>query len=172
MRIRPAKLEDAPTIARIHVASWRAAYSGIVPQNYLDSLEEDQFTERWQKWIATKPTVSICVAEAGETLYGFVSGGAIRKPVSVYDGELYAIYLLPSMQRQGIGRELFAHMAREIAAQGISHLLLWSLQQNTSTGFYERLGGKLVAEDVQEIGGENLRLVAYGWSNLATRIWR
>ena len=48
MKIRPAVLQDAPSIAHVHVASWRATYPGIVPQSFLDSLDELQFTERWQ----------------------------------------------------------------------------------------------------------------------------
>jgi|SRR5271165_2681524 len=174
MNIRSATLEDAPFIAPVHVASWRAAYVGIVPQAYLDALDESQFTERWRTWITTETSASFYVAEVDGNLCGFASGGPIRKPVFFYDGELYAIYLLPGMQRKGIGRKLFVHTARELVARKLklNHMLVWTLRQNPSTGFYERLGGSVVAEDVEEIGGESLPTIAYGWSNLATQSWR
>jgi GNAT superfamily N-acetyltransferase len=162
MRIRPATLEDAPSIARVHVASWQDAYVGIVSQPYLDALEESQFAERWRTWITTETSASIFVAEVDTTICGFASGGPIRKPVSVYDGELYAIYLLPEMQRKGIGRKLFVHIVRELAARKLNHMLVWTLRQNPSAGFYERMGGSVVAEDVEEIGGESLPTIAYG----------
>jgi len=171
MKIRPAILEDAPSIARIHVASWRAAYAGIVPQAYLDALDKSEFAERWRTWITSETSASICVAEVDGNLCGFASTGPIRKPVPFYDGELYAIYLLPAMQRKGIGRELFVHIAGELAAQKLNNMLLWTLRRNPSTAFYERMGGSFVAEDVEEIGSERLPTIAYGWTNLATRSW-
>jgi len=176
MKIRPAVVADAPSIAHIHVASWRAAYAGIVSQTYLDSLDESQFAERWRDWITTETSALIFIAEIDDTLCGFASAGPIRKqtrkPVTFYDGELYAIYLLPGMQRKGIGRALFAHIADELVARQLNHMLLWSLRDNPSTGFYERLGGTIVAEDIYEIGGETLPIVAYGWTDIATRDWR
>jgi GNAT superfamily N-acetyltransferase len=171
MNIRSVTLEDAPFIAPVHIASWRAAYVGIVPQAHLDALDENQFAERWRTWITTEISASICVAEVDTTICGFASGGPIRKPVSVYDGELYAIYLAPNMQRKGIGRKLFVHITRELVARKLNHMRVWTLRRNPSAGFYERLGGSVVAEDVEEIGGESLPSIAYGWTNLATQSW-
>jgi GNAT superfamily N-acetyltransferase len=172
MKIRPAVLADAPSIARSHLASWRATYAGIVPQAYLDSLNESQFTEQWRTWITTETSATICVAEVDGILCGFASAGPLRNSVSSYDGELYAIYLLPEMQRKGIGRALFTHIAGLLAARKLNHMLLWSLRDNPSTGFYERMGGAIVADDTCEIGGETLPTVAYGWTDIGTRDWR
>jgi GNAT superfamily N-acetyltransferase len=172
VNIRPAILDDAASIAHIHVASWRATYAGIVPQDYLDSLDEAQFAERWQNWITTETSASIFVAEVDGRLSGFAAGGPIRKLVSIYDAELYAIYLQPEMQRKGIGRALFNQIVSELVAQKLNHMLLWSLRDNPSTGFYQRLGGTIVAEDVYEIAGEKLPTVAYGWPNLTATNWR
>ncbi|HZD50343.1 MAG TPA: GNAT family N-acetyltransferase [Silvibacterium sp.] len=171
MKIRPAVLEDAASIAHVHVASWRTAYAGIVSQAHLNSLDEAQFTERWQSWITSETSAMFCVAELDGALCGFASGGPIRKPISFYDGELYAIYLLPEMQRRGIGRALFASVAAALASRELKHMLLWTLRDNPSTGFYERLGGEIVAEDVHEIGGDKLAGVAYGWADIAAKDW-
>ena len=35
MDIRPARMEDVPEIAVVHVRSWQAAYRGLLPQAYL-----------------------------------------------------------------------------------------------------------------------------------------
>ena len=171
MKIRPAVLADAASIAGVHVASWRTAYAGIVSQAHLDSLDEAQFTERWQNWISSETSATFCVAEVDGDLCGFASAGPIRTPVTFYDGELYAIYLLPEMQRKGIGRALFASAAAALISRELKHMLLWTLRDNPSTGFYERLGGEIVAEDIHEIGGEKLAGVAYGWADIAARNW-
>ena len=171
MIIRRAALADAASIARVHVASWRAAYAGIVSQAHLDSLDEAQFTERWQNWITTETSATFYVAEVCGALCGFASAGPIRKPIAFYDGELYAIYLLPEMQRRGIGRALFASVAAALTSRELKHMLVWTLRDNPSTGFYKRLGGDIVSEDVYEIGGEKLAGVAYGWADIGARNW-
>lgn len=39
MLIRRAGPTDAPALAALHVASWKGAYAGLLPQDYLDRLE-------------------------------------------------------------------------------------------------------------------------------------
>jgi GNAT superfamily N-acetyltransferase len=164
MNIRPAIPEDAHAIAHIHVASWQATYPGLVPQHYIDALDANEFTERWRDRLLNDMAVSICVAEIDDALIGFASGGPIRKPIAHCDGELYAIYLLPSMQRKGAGRALVRHIESELRKQGRSHILAWVLRDNPATSFYQRLGGKVVAEDIVEIGGAHLPELAYAWT--------
>ena len=40
--IRPATLEDAPAIARVHVDTWRTTYAGIVPDEHLAKLSYER----------------------------------------------------------------------------------------------------------------------------------
>ena len=42
LTVRPAIPEDAPAIARVHVASWRETYAGIVPDEFLASLKVER----------------------------------------------------------------------------------------------------------------------------------
>ena len=168
MTLRRAQPEDAASIAAVHVASWQAAYAGLVPQHHLDGLSVPEFTTRWQTWLSPEsPDHTVLVAEAAGTVSGFVGGGPIRSPRPPFAAELYAIYLLPAAQRQGLGTQLFQELADALAARGYGNLLLWSLRHNPSIGFYEWLGGKVIAEDSSEIGGETLATVAFGWHDLA-----
>lgn len=172
LNFRLATPEDAAAIAQVHVASWRSTYRGIVPHPYLDLLDEGEFTERWKDWLVSEETVSLLVAEAGNRVCGFAAGGPIRKPISCYDGEVYAIYLMQPNQRKGIGRELFVRVAGVLAARGMQGLLVWVLRENPATEFYARLGGEVVAEETIEIGGATLPEIAYGWSDFAATISR
>ena len=45
--VRQAEIGDAAAIARVHVASWRTTYRGLLPDEFLDSLDEGRYTERW-----------------------------------------------------------------------------------------------------------------------------
>ena len=46
--------DDAAGIATTHVASWRAAYRGLLPQSLLDDLSVDRRTEQWREAIADR----------------------------------------------------------------------------------------------------------------------
>ena len=103
VNIRPARVEDARAIAEVHIESWRATYPGIVPQDYIDSVDVDVFTERWGERLATHPEMLIFVAEVGQYICGFASGGPARAELAGFPGELYAIYLIPECQSRKIG---------------------------------------------------------------------
>jgi hypothetical protein len=50
--IRRAQLADAAALAVVHVASWRRAYGGLLPDAYLDGLDVDRWTTRWEAALA------------------------------------------------------------------------------------------------------------------------
>src|ERR1700738_5194587 len=49
--VRLATLDDAADIARVHVASWRTTYRDMLPDDFLASLNEEHYTERWKRVI-------------------------------------------------------------------------------------------------------------------------
>lgn len=166
--IRPAEVNDAEEIARVHVLSWRETYRGLVPDSFLDDLSIPRRTERWKRSLAdrTDSYHSTVVAEENDQIVGFANYGFPQEADEEFDGELYAIYLLKSAQGQGIGRNLLSKVVKGLLGLGSSSMLVWVLRDNPARGFYERLGGLYVREKVIEIGGEPLIEVAYGWRGL------
>lgn len=51
VEIRPAELADVAELGRMHVATWRAAYTGIVPDEILDGLDARDRARRWARQI-------------------------------------------------------------------------------------------------------------------------
>jgi ribosomal protein S18 acetylase RimI-like enzyme len=164
--IRSATLMDAPAIARVHVASWRSTYHGVLPDEFLDSLSEENYEERWKRVIA--PTSKVYVAEDdGGDLVGFASGGRERAGEKGYEGELYAIYVEDAAQRRGFGRELVRAMVGGLRELGLADMLIWVLRDNQpARDFYERLGGVYVRSQPITIGSVTLEEVSYGWRRL------
>lgn len=157
---RPATAGDVPAIARVHVASWRSTYRGLVPDAHLDALVPDAREPLWREVV---PRGGVHVADdAQEGLVGFVSVDASREPLPGFTGELYALYLLAHRQRGGLGRRLVAAGARHLLAQGHRGMLLWVIAANPAVRFYERLGGMRVGARVDEVGGARLDEVAFG----------
>jgi ribosomal protein S18 acetylase RimI-like enzyme len=58
--VRPARGADAENLARVQVASWRAAFAGIVPDALLAELTSDDaqkvWRDRWREAITNPPT--------------------------------------------------------------------------------------------------------------------
>ncbi len=164
--IRSATLMDAPAIARVHVASWRSTYHGVLPDEFLASLSEANYEERWKRVIA--PTAKVYVAEDdGGDLVGFASGGRERAGEEGFEGELYAIYVVDAAQRRGFGRELVRAMVGGLRELGLADMLVWVLRDNPpARDFYERLGGVYVRSQPITIGSVTLEEVSYGWRRL------
>lgn len=166
MRIRPARLEDAAAIARVHVDSWRTTYVGIMPDEVLANLSY----ERWSKFAELKilkasPRDCHFVAEdhAG-AIVGFADGGPARGEYPGYTSELYAIYLLKEAQGAGTGRALFKAVTDFLKAQGHQTMLLWVAEENQpSRRFYDRMGGTPVHRKEEQIGGQPLVEIAYAY---------
>lgn len=163
--IRRARPDDAGDIARVHIATWRTTYAGIVPQPYLDSLDLAERAQAWRERLEGGDLL-IYIAEAAGTLCGFSSGGPLREPVGDCDCEVYAIYVLAESQQRGVGRRLMSALAAELAKQGYARPAVWVLAENPSRQFYARLGAQPMAEKQIEIGGASLVEVAYGWDSM------
>jgi ribosomal protein S18 acetylase RimI-like enzyme len=164
--IRPATIEDAPAIARVHVASWRETYRGMLPEAFLASLSEAGYAERWERLIDEGASLVEVVEEAGE-LVGFASGGRERAGEAAYGGELYAIYVLETAQRRGHGRELVRAIVEGLRGMDLSDMIIWVLRDNRPARlFYERLGGVYVRTQPITIGPATLEEVSYGWPRL------
>lgn len=168
--ILPAHPEDAPAIAAVHVASWRAAYVGIVPQVVLDSLSEVQRTAQWRR-ILTVDAGWVLVARdggRGGPIVGFIQGGGLRdKDAARDDGEVAGLYLSPDRRGGRLGRALMAAGVRRLEADGMARLFVWVLADNRpARRFYERLGGRPDRTQDDVIGGKRLREVRYRWDRL------
>ena len=169
IRIREADPIDAGAIARVHVDTWRTAYAGILPAEFLAGLSYADREQMWQQALtADRPATSMLVAETEECeIVGFAYGAPEREGNLLYRGELFAIYVLKGHQRRGVGRRLFSAMARHFISQNIDSMLLRVLKDNhPARQFYELMGGEYVEQKTITIGGTDLIEMAYGWKDI------
>lgn len=168
MIIRPAQVEDAPVMARVHVDTWRSTYPGILPVETLANLSYERSEKLWIEHLTSPGTERAFVAEtAAGQVVAFASGGPIKETLEQWDGELYVLYVLPAFQGSGCGRRLVTQVAQDLASRGFQSMVIWVMKDNRAArGFYERLGGRLIAEAGITIGGTALLKVAYVWPSL------
>ncbi|MBT3627220.1 MAG: GNAT family N-acetyltransferase [Rhodospirillaceae bacterium] len=169
IRIRTAEPSDAGPIAEMHVATWRIAYAGILPDDVLLGLTPGAEQRNWARIIATidhEFTVHVAEAANGELLaYG--SAGPVRPNGLPLSGEVYTLYVSPDHQGQGLGRELLFSMFARLQAQGFGSAMLWVLAANPARFFYHAMGGAVAAERRESHFGVALDEVAYAWPDLA-----
>lgn len=167
--IREATCADAPYIAHVHVASWQTTYSGLLSKEFLENLSVTSREKYWSDVLcASQHTDCIFVAVDDDEIVGFACGGTERTGRYKTRGELYAIYLLASYQRQGIGQQLVKAVAQWLLNANIPDMLVWVLKENPSRHFYEKLGGEPVAAQLVMIGGVTLEETGYCWSDITT----
>ncbi len=159
MEIRPVgKSDDRAAISRVYAESWKYAYKGIVPQDYLDGLSED-------KWSLApdKPGLYSLVLLDGEKIVGTSSCCKSRWSDMEGWGEIVSIYLLPEYIGKGLGAPLLKAAEGCLRGLGFNKIFLWVLEENLrARRFYERNGfassGKYTES---EIGGKILREAQY-----------
>jgi ribosomal protein S18 acetylase RimI-like enzyme len=169
--VRAAGPADAPSIARVQHETWRTAYAGILPLDVITSHTDGRDATAWQRRIARQSSESLTwIAERAGRAVGFASCGPARDDVEGLDGEIYALYVLQSQQRRGVGRELVRHCARHFVRRGIFGFYLWVLKANRARLFYETLGGEALREKMERLGSHDFAEIAYGWHDLSALV--
>jgi ribosomal protein S18 acetylase RimI-like enzyme len=165
LTIRAAETEDAPAIAKVHVDTWRAAYRGIIPQDYLDTLTVQNRTIGWVRLLERGggSLITLVSEDHDGRVVGFASGGPIRHRDPRFAAEIASLYVSPRAQRRGHGRRLFLALANRLAHRGLNGLFVWVLADNAARAFYETMGGREVNEITRDFAGVPLREIGYGW---------
>ncbi len=162
--IRSARVADAAAIADVHVRSWREAYTGIVPDDYLAGLDPHQRTPVWEDNLRRGPAENVLtwVAEQQGRVVGFATLGPGRdEDVRRGDREIYSIYLEPEQWGRGVARDLMRTVVTEAGAG--AHIVLWVMADNErAQHFYRRHGfAPDGVEKLAPVGGAELLQVRY-----------
>jgi len=160
--IRWPRPSDAAAIADVHIASWRSAYRGLLPQALLDTLSTSEFTDRWRHQLADRRRTTL-VAEVANRVVGFASFGVSRDPdANAGTGELFGLYTATDVWGSSVGRLLHEAVVIELDA-GFQQSTLWVLEANArARAFYEK-NGWLADGTIKDSnrGGETQQEVRY-----------
>jgi len=141
MRTRVATVADAPALARVHLAAWRSAYVGVMPDAFLAELDEARFTRGWVRNLDEAAAVTIVGLTDSDRIDGFASYGDARDEDPPAAAELWALNLHPVAFGTGLAIALEQHALSALAASGHDAAYLWAARENLrALRFYEREG--------------------------------
>lgn len=158
MKILKLTKDLANTASHIYAKSWKIAYSGIVPQKYLDELS----LERWTPILENTKHKCFMLQDNGVFVATSSIVSARENKYSDY-GEIASIYVLPEYFGKGYGKKLFEYMTEQLRSDGFKKIYLWVLEENHSARhFYEKMGFTPNGDKkIQNIGGKDLVEVCY-----------
>ncbi|MER7249835.1 GNAT family N-acetyltransferase [Kribbella sp. NPDC000426] len=138
---RAARRGDLLPAAEARVASWRGAFTGLVPQDFLDAMDPVSIASSWADSIAAGRS-RLYVAAAGSEVIGYAGVGPERDPSAPANtGELYALFVHPSHWGTGAGRALADAACADLRGAGCETVWLWVLEANMrARRFYATYG--------------------------------
>ncbi|WP_280255142.1 GNAT family N-acetyltransferase [Nocardia wallacei] len=137
-RIEPLAAEHTHSLAECHIACWREAYRGLVPQHVLDAFDVERRAAQWERVRLRYPDSTV-VALTGDTVIGFGSGGPARDDLPVTAREVNAMYVRAAWYGTGVAHELMRAVLRPDTDTS-----LWVFEDNPrAQAFYRKFGFEL-----------------------------
>lgn len=152
VRIREAAPQDLQAVSCQVAASYRAAYQGLMREDYLAALTDDHWVPLLQTALEEGGTCLIALHGA-ETVGSIVFGDSKSDP-GKDTAEVFALYLLPAYIGTGLGQGLYCEAERLMLEQGASACVAEALRENTrSLGFCAKQGFQVIGDfSVEENG--------------------
>ncbi|MCH9807146.1 MAG: GNAT family N-acetyltransferase [Alphaproteobacteria bacterium] len=162
LTVRSATTSDASALVDIFQASWRSAYTGIIPHRSLTATL-DRRNQRW--WTsALRNSESYLILEFRGQPAGYANFGNARKS-GYYEGEIFELYLAPLYQGLGFGEHLFEACRANLDELSKRGLIVWVLKDNhPAREFYAHRGGRPRQRRIDLSTGTPLEKLAYVWS--------
>lgn len=161
--IRWAADSDIPSLAQVHIDSYRSAYVNIMPALYLESMTLERQVRRYEALISEDQD-HVAVLSVAERVIGYLVLGHCAMDVAerCNGGEIQSIYLLKEYWGKGFGRMLLDWGVLQLGEMGRTHVILWVLKDNRSAiSFYERAGFILAGQERLIRRGAELVQVRY-----------
>lgn len=157
--IRRATPADLPAIADLHVASWRAAYRGMLSDSYLDGPMQD-LRDGWSSLGAGRLVLVACEEER---VHGFAAFWPDHQDGAYLDN----LHVDPSLRRAGIGAALLRASIAAVRARGVGSMWLSVMAQNTAARrFYAAQGGRETATFMESFDARPVAMVRVRWDDL------
>ncbi|HYF48487.1 MAG TPA: GNAT family N-acetyltransferase [Planctomycetota bacterium] len=161
MHIRPATSADARILAEVYVESFVDAYLCILEEDILEGVTVEEAERRIRRSLKAGARIWVAVHKR-EGIVGFISIAQSDGSFPEYPYEIERHFVLPSLQRRGLGRRLLEHAAAETIPNGRAPLLIWLPTRLQACSFFQHVGGQLLGTRPATIEGKVLEVSGFG----------
>ncbi|MEJ7634460.1 GNAT family N-acetyltransferase [Aeromicrobium sp.] len=155
--------DDAESIVRVQLASWRATYADLISAEVLESLDPAELADRWRTTLDSPKDARMRVLVALERadVRGFTLVHPSYDPDSdqVADGEVGEFVIDPDHHRAGHGSRLLQAAIDTLAADNFTRAVWW-------VGASDDALRSFVTESGWEADGAHRELAAEGGATL------
>lgn len=152
IKIRQATPQDISLIHQLAKEVFFPTYEPLQPKEKVAHLfklmyNEAALTEQMEK----KKHVFILVEDASGYLgyasyeFNYKGSGKIK---------IHKIYVMPNAQGKGVGKEMISWIANVAKQNKIETLMLDVYRHNPAIQFYEKIGFRIVSEQVTDVGND------------------
>ncbi len=166
VKIRPAGIKDAKTIATIHTSSWRDVYRNILPQAYLNKEIEQERSDFWHRKISgLDESEMLLVANSADIITGFIWITLAGEPG--YDAVIEALHIDANAKNCGYGKQLMKAAVEQLIRDGRKSVCLRVFDENTAAiKFYQHIGGIKDGSGIDDFAGANAPDSRIGWKDI------
>ncbi len=156
--VRPARPDDLPDLQEVARRTWRATYTGLIPNADIERFLERHYSLEALGRALERLGEGMLVAAVDDQVVGYATCGVSREN----SGELFAIYVLPEWQRRGVGRRLWQRAIKHLRSLGLPEMVVWVLANNEpARRFYERQGATLLGNRAFPVSETPIEEVGY-----------
>ena len=167
--LRPLAESDIEVVARIHAASWRSAYRGMLQDEFLDGDLEANRAVLWTKRLSPMPRGHFgYLASYKNQPVGFAF--AFGEHDTQWGTQVDNLHVLQEFRCRGIGSMLLASVAAQaVETHGHLGIYLWVYERNLAARkYYEGIGAVAVERAViTPPGGGMVSEWRYTWPSAA-----
>ena len=146
--IRRIKKEDVYEVAHIVTISWNETYKGIVSDDELSKLKENENERALKSYNNFKDNTF--VLEVDNKIVGFTTYKMTNYNDYHDAGELQALYIVKEYQKYGFGKILVNRVKEELKSMGFNKMIICCLKGNPSNEFYKHIGGVYIKDGLYE----------------------
>ena len=167
--IRDSIIEDCNDIGLVTVSASHSVFIGAIPEKFIDfSWTPEVSAGNWRKSFTENRDRGqrFLVAEEDQQILGFVW----TKPwaeTTGFEACIQGLYVLPTFQRRGIGRQLINFAVSELMKLDFKNLEIGCVLENPSCDFYRHLGGTEVGRRPVKVDNYDTEEIVFGWEDIS-----
>jgi len=141
--IRKVSVEETDEFVECHIKCWQAAYKGIMPDDFLNSMpsNHEKIAELFRQGINESCGYEYCCVIYNGKMIGKLGFSKCLDDDKTGAGEIHAIYLLDDYWDKGYGRQLMEFAMENLKEMGFREIVIWLLDENSrARRFYEKFG--------------------------------